>query len=54
MKAHNMVKNNCGDFVKSFGSELGVKVTPEMTVLRMASLPNTSCVGISEESIPRG
>ena len=33
MKAHNMVKNNCGDFVKSFGSELGVKVTPEMTVL---------------------
>ena len=32
MKTHDMVKNNCGDFVKSFGGELGVKVTPEMTV----------------------
>ena len=32
MKTHDIVKNNCGDFVKSFGSELGVKATPELTV----------------------
>lgn len=31
MKVADKIKNNCGDFVKSFGELLDVEVTPELT-----------------------
>ena len=32
MGAYDMVLNNCGDFVKNFGANMDIKLTPEMTM----------------------